>query len=128
MGAIGGGIWHGIKGARNSPRVGLLSIFRRWTWSSDLPVRSFAPAVLGAQPATVARQGGETKLIILGRTSDRFGVCYKSTSTSPRRELWDLGRTVLILRLRGEGVQAEGGSVECDHFGVLDGWKFGAAR
>lgn len=21
MGAIGGGIWHGIKGARNSPRV-----------------------------------------------------------------------------------------------------------
>jgi hypothetical protein len=25
MGAIGGGIWHGIKGARNSPRVYLLS-------------------------------------------------------------------------------------------------------
>lgn len=22
MGAIGGGIWHGVKGARNSPRVG----------------------------------------------------------------------------------------------------------
>lgn len=21
MGAVGGGIWHGIKGARNSPRV-----------------------------------------------------------------------------------------------------------
>lgn len=21
MGAIGGGIWHGVKGARNSPRV-----------------------------------------------------------------------------------------------------------
>jgi len=30
MGAIGGGIWHGIKGARNSPRVSgqwLLSMF-----------------------------------------------------------------------------------------------------
>ena len=23
MGAIGGGVWHGIKGARNSPRVRL---------------------------------------------------------------------------------------------------------
>jgi import inner membrane translocase subunit TIM17 len=23
MGAIGGGIWHGVKGARNSPRVNI---------------------------------------------------------------------------------------------------------
>lgn len=35
MGAIGGGIWHGIKGARNSPRVSahcseryLIAVFR----------------------------------------------------------------------------------------------------
>lgn len=27
MGAIGGGIWHGIKGARNSPKVRPLTIF-----------------------------------------------------------------------------------------------------
>ena len=26
MGAIGGGIWHGIKGARNSPKVSCLII------------------------------------------------------------------------------------------------------
>jgi len=26
MGAIGGGVWHGIKGARNSPRVRLSHI------------------------------------------------------------------------------------------------------
>ena len=25
MGAVGGGIWHGIKGARNSPRVSRLA-------------------------------------------------------------------------------------------------------
>ena len=25
MGAIGGGVWHGIKGARNSPRARLFS-------------------------------------------------------------------------------------------------------
>jgi hypothetical protein len=28
MGAVGGGIWHGIKGARNSPRVCKLSVPR----------------------------------------------------------------------------------------------------
>jgi hypothetical protein len=27
MGAVGGGIWHGIKGARNSPRVRCPSLF-----------------------------------------------------------------------------------------------------
>ena len=29
MGAIGGGIWHGIKGSRNSPKVCTLLIGRR---------------------------------------------------------------------------------------------------
>lgn len=35
MGAVGGGIWYGIKGARNSPRVGVyLSHF--FSLKSDL--------------------------------------------------------------------------------------------
>jgi hypothetical protein len=33
MGAVGGGIWHGIKGARNSPRVCcLICLFRGVIW------------------------------------------------------------------------------------------------
>jgi hypothetical protein len=28
MGAVGGSIWHGIKGARNSPRVSGTCVFR----------------------------------------------------------------------------------------------------
>jgi hypothetical protein len=31
MGAIGGGIWHGIKGARNSPRVSECSGCSGWS-------------------------------------------------------------------------------------------------
>lgn len=27
MGAVGGGIWYGIKGARNSPRVGFSAVY-----------------------------------------------------------------------------------------------------
>ena len=49
MGAIGGGIWHGIKGARNSPRVSfshlVLSIVNNQLTRcspplSSIPVRS----------------------------------------------------------------------------------------
>ena len=32
MGAIGGGIWHGFKGARNSPRVRTKVIFLLYTY------------------------------------------------------------------------------------------------
>lgn len=34
MGAIGGGIWHGIKGSRNSPRVCNLRNLDRWLTAS----------------------------------------------------------------------------------------------
>lgn len=132
MGAIGGGIWHGIKGARNSPRVGVrgvtcrsagpsltgmllslsLAIFRqpqlcrilcypppcdrclprlpRFTRLPRLPCLPRLPGdTRDPRNSPLARQ--------TGRTLRRLPLRHQSPRTSPRRQLWRLGRSVLVV-------------------------------
>lgn len=102
MGAIGGGIWHGIKGARNSPRVCYL-FFQEEYWHLKLELFS-------------------------GRTFDWRSVSDKGTSTSDRRKLWRLGWDVLDVRLRGEGLETKRRRMERYHLRVHDGWLFGSTE
>lgn len=77
MGAIGGGIWHGIKGARNSPKVSFCERSERPS-SSHLAFRALL-AGRGSQwrlrGSSQALQWG-LKLTIPGRASRRFAVCH----------------------------------------------------
>lgn len=100
MGAIGGGIWHGIKGARNSPRVR--------EKSTDLKTLTYGKPV--------------------GRTVS--WRCFSDQSSSARngRELRRVGRHVLIVRLCGEGMATEGRCMELDSFWIYDRRVFGCSK
>jgi import inner membrane translocase subunit TIM17 len=90
MGAVGGGIWYGIKGARNSPRVR----------------RSLSPFLACSH--------------FTGRASRRRSLIYKSPRTRDWRQFWCLGRHVLHLRLCYQGLAAKGGRVERYSLWVYD--------
>lgn len=102
MGAIGGGIWHGIKGARNSPKV------RAFTFVH------FEHAMNSACAS--------------GRTIRRCRLHHQSPGTRHRWQLRCLGWYVLNIRLCGEGLATEGGCVECDHLWIHDRWLFGSTK
>lgn len=95
MGAIGGGIWHGIKGARNSPRVRIRSSQRKKTLPNEGPA---------------------------GRTSGGRCVGHQGPRTCYRRELRCMGRHVLDIRLCCQGLSTKRGCMECHHLGVHD-WR-----
>jgi hypothetical protein len=100
MGAVGGGIWYGIKGARNSPRVRLVALS-----SLFLPNPLFS-----------------------GRTPHRRRLLHQSQSARDGWKLWRMGRHVLDFRLCNQGLAAEGGCLECYSFGVYDRWLFGCPK
>lgn len=70
MGAVGGGIWYGIKGSRNSPRVRVY----------------YAPALCSSLAEEV---------MTLGRTFCRCHILHESTGPSNRRQLRCMGWHVL---------------------------------
>lgn len=101
MGAVGGGIWYGIKGARNSPRV----------CASFTQFQQFPLTTCDA-----------------GRALSRCHCINKSPCTSNRRKLWYLGWNVLNIRLCGQGLPAEGGRLERYHLWVYDRWLLGTPK
>ena len=93
MGAIGGGVWHVVKGARNSPRGERLI-------GSVTAVRARVPVIGGtrtqphaAQTASIAH-AKNTDLILLPRgmdgTPDSRAQCHRPT----RRQFCRLGRAL----------------------------------
>jgi hypothetical protein len=129
MGAIGGGIWHGIKGARNSPRVGVRGVTCRSVGRSltGLLLSNISTiTTLLSYPQPCDRSLPRLPLLPrhprhplhprhthhprlprpprhspparqTGRTLRRFPLRHQSPRTSPRRQLWRLGRSVLVV-------------------------------
>ena len=124
MGTIGGGIWHGIKGARNSPRVRSPTA-SAWNHADHnlLFVTRTAPlrSVLHLCPSLSC-------FAYTGRALGRIIIRYQSPSARARWELWCLGRIVLDVRLRSEGLQAKGGPVERYHLWFPHGRHSGRPR
>ena len=113
MGAIGGGVWNSVKGARNSPRGERLL-------GSVTAVKARAPVMGGArQPRSVpswrsARSGCRLCMRSGSSLLDGSGV-------SVRRQLCRLGRALLELRLLSGRHPQKGGPVELHHFRRRDG-------
>lgn len=93
MGAIGGTIWHSIKGARNSPRGDRLI-------GSIAAVKARAPVV-----------GGNVRLFPRNLPA-RNALPKVLRQSSIFQTVWRLGWHVLLLRLFGQGLQTKGGRLE----------------
>lgn len=91
MGAIGGGIWHGIKGARNSPRVcfksaSLAAHLQYWSCSTFLfqlfvtwsTIPSSRPLELSTRHCSFTPPNPKKFSTNTGRASRRIPLCYQS--------------------------------------------------
>ena len=63
-----------------------------------------------------------------GRASGRCGFSDQGTSTSDGWKFRRVGRHVLNVRLRCEGMAAEGRCMECYHFWIYDRWMFSGTK
>ena len=135
MGAIGGGVWNSVKGARNSPRGERLL-------GSIMAVRARAPVLGGAFPPAFRSRHSPPHLTpsfapsaapsLSMPGSQRLssaGLCLSRPPpalTGPthlslyRRQLCRVGRSLLLVRLHARLAEKKGGPLELDNLWRCD--------